>query len=635
MGNERRQRDQDLGRPRRRRVLRRLYARRPARHGRPRQHGQDLDRRRRRDQDVSRLSRSRLCDAAFTHDGKRVVGGDWLGNVKVWDAAEAKEVFATARQSADAGDASSNAGKGRRRREANGCGGCRGANWLPQCKVVADEDAALKAATDKHAAAAAAAAEGRGRSRGRRESDRKTAVAAVKTATDAADRGRRPPQRPQPTKRPPPTRSLAEKTAAAKAAADKAAADRAAADKLTAEKSADAPTAEKAAVASRPRRPPARSRAWRSSPCCRTEGRSGNEGRRMPRVAATRLVENAQAAADCCRKASRSADRRRQGRSRCACPSPRPNVDEVTKAKTDADAAGGGQEAGGRCRRRCSSLQAQAALTQAEADKVAFEQMTVKLAAADRRSRQAGRCTNGSCDCRPRRKRKRWLDAAAAKAAVSKDLADKLAALQAELTKAQADQKAADEAAAAKAKAAADAAAALPKQLKPPRKLLPRSRRRLPKRTEVKYREPVRLPARSGIVAPGLRRKRASLIEDALGVLDGCVGRLESLHAYVDSRGRIAPIEAVVVEAIFVVPQRQAVLQAIAEDLDLLRRAGWRIGRFEVGCFASGNQSSSWPYFKMASNTFLQRSMVSPIGVVILGLASRRWKGRRARQKVS
>jgi hypothetical protein len=29
---------------------------------------------------------------AFTHDGKSVVGGDWLGNIKVWNAADAKEV---------------------------------------------------------------------------------------------------------------------------------------------------------------------------------------------------------------------------------------------------------------------------------------------------------------------------------------------------------------------------------------------------------------------------------------------------------------------------------------------------------------------------------------------------------------
>jgi WD40 repeat protein len=31
---------------------------------------------------------------AFTHDGHRVAGGDWLGNVKIWDLDSAKEVFA-------------------------------------------------------------------------------------------------------------------------------------------------------------------------------------------------------------------------------------------------------------------------------------------------------------------------------------------------------------------------------------------------------------------------------------------------------------------------------------------------------------------------------------------------------------
>jgi WD40 repeat protein len=33
---------------------------------------------------------------AFTHDGQRVIGGDWLGNVKLWDAAKATEVLAVA-----------------------------------------------------------------------------------------------------------------------------------------------------------------------------------------------------------------------------------------------------------------------------------------------------------------------------------------------------------------------------------------------------------------------------------------------------------------------------------------------------------------------------------------------------------
>src|SRR6185369_7494999 len=29
---------------------------------------------------------------AFTHDDKAVIGGDWLGNVKLWTAADAKEL---------------------------------------------------------------------------------------------------------------------------------------------------------------------------------------------------------------------------------------------------------------------------------------------------------------------------------------------------------------------------------------------------------------------------------------------------------------------------------------------------------------------------------------------------------------
>ena len=30
---------------------------------------------------------------AFSHDGQRVIGGDWLGNIRVWDAAKAAELF--------------------------------------------------------------------------------------------------------------------------------------------------------------------------------------------------------------------------------------------------------------------------------------------------------------------------------------------------------------------------------------------------------------------------------------------------------------------------------------------------------------------------------------------------------------
>src|SRR4029453_1977743 len=92
---------------------------------------------------------------SFTHDGKRVVGGDWLGNVRVWDATEAKDVFTLAANpvtlviQVDAAKADLAAKQAAATAAAN--------ELAAAVKVVAEKDAALKASSDKHAAAVAAA----------------------------------------------------------------------------------------------------------------------------------------------------------------------------------------------------------------------------------------------------------------------------------------------------------------------------------------------------------------------------------------------------------------------------------------------------------------------------------------------
>ena len=202
-------------------------------------------------------------------------------------------------------------------------------------------------------------------------------------------------------------------------------------------------------------------------------------------------------------------------------------------------------------------------------------------------------------------------DAAAAKAAVTKDLGDKLAALQAELAKAQADQKAADEAAAAKAKAAADAQAALAAAQAAAEAAAAEQKAFAeaygPKIAGTKPGPGV--PVRQSLESPGDWRRKKGVADSATPCV--CIQLAQESGTQLHRLPRAdRPGQAVVVVAIFVVPQRQAELDAAAQDLDLLRRAGGGVGAVEVDCSLSGSQSSSWPYFRMASNTFLQRSIV-------------------------
>src|SRR5262245_50573554 len=119
----------------------------------------------------------------FTHDGNRVVGGDWLGHVNVWDAGQATLVYSltpnppTLAKRVELAKAELAAKQT--------AAAAASAELAAVTKAAADKEAALKTATDKHAAAVAAAQKG--------EADRlaavkasETAAAAVKPAADAA-----------------------------------------------------------------------------------------------------------------------------------------------------------------------------------------------------------------------------------------------------------------------------------------------------------------------------------------------------------------------------------------------------------------------------------------------------------------
>jgi WD40 repeat protein len=149
---------------------------------------------------------------AFTHDGKRLLAGDWSGQVRLWEAADAKEVAQlslfppTLAMRLEAAQARVNAAQATAQ------------------KVQAELAAAQQAVNDKTAAAQAAAQQA-------------TADAAVAqkvegervAATTAAQ------QAPADAK-PAAQKQLDAKTVEAKAAADKAAASKAQADKLAVEK---------------------------------------------------------------------------------------------------------------------------------------------------------------------------------------------------------------------------------------------------------------------------------------------------------------------------------------------------------------------------------------------------------------
>ena len=104
----------------------------------------------------------------FTHDGKRVVGGDWLGNVKLWDAGQATLVYSLAANPPTLAKRVELAKADIAAKQA--AAAAAAAELAAVTKIAADKAAALKAATDKHVAATSSRTEGRGRSRRRRQS---------------------------------------------------------------------------------------------------------------------------------------------------------------------------------------------------------------------------------------------------------------------------------------------------------------------------------------------------------------------------------------------------------------------------------------------------------------------------------
>ena len=90
VGDGRRQGDQELGRARRRRDVARIRARRQAGLGRPRPADQAVGSQRSRDSRALPAFGDIATEVAITHDGGRVVAGDWMGEVRLSNAADGK-----------------------------------------------------------------------------------------------------------------------------------------------------------------------------------------------------------------------------------------------------------------------------------------------------------------------------------------------------------------------------------------------------------------------------------------------------------------------------------------------------------------------------------------------------------------
>jgi WD40 repeat protein len=149
---------------------------------------------------------------AWTHDGKRMLAGDWSGQVRLWEAADAKEVAQlppyppTLAMRVEAAQAKFNAAQS------------------PAQKAQAELAAAQQAAAQKTAAAQAAGQQAAA-----------DAAAAPKVEAERVAAANAAQQAPADAK-PEAERQLAAKTTEAKTVADKAAASKAQADKLAAEK---------------------------------------------------------------------------------------------------------------------------------------------------------------------------------------------------------------------------------------------------------------------------------------------------------------------------------------------------------------------------------------------------------------
>jgi WD40 repeat protein len=390
--------------------------------------------------------------AVLVHDGKRVLGGDWLGNLKAWDATEAKELFVLAPNplpldQALAAAQAAVAPKQAALTQAQ-------AELAAAQKLVADKDAALKAGTDKHTAHVAAIA--------KLEQDRLAAVKQVETTTAAMAAATQKQaaavaaQKSAADDKAATEKLVTEKTATAKVAADAAAADKAAAEKAATDKAENAQaladkakaSADAAAKAEAERAAAAGTMPAKVEALTKADAALAAENAALEKAKQGLAAANAQVAAVTAAHKTASDQ----------LPGLKAEVDKLTKEKTDLEAAVAPKKAATDAAQAALNA-ANAAVATAQADRDAFNTMTAKLdaAAAEAQKQVAAKTTMAT---QLESERNAIAAQAAEKAAAAKAVADKLAALQAELAKAQADQKQVDEALAAKAKAAADAQAA-------------------------------------------------------------------------------------------------------------------------------------------------------------------------------
>lgn len=157
-------------------------------------------------------------EAAFTHDGKRVVGGDWTGEIRLWEAADGKRVANLATNPPTLAMLSQAAAKAAA--EAEAAAQAAAAELAAAEKAATEQAVALKAGTDLVATTKAALAKA--------EEEKQLA------AKDAAEKAKS-------------AETLAAELAAMTAQLEKLAAEKAALEKLLAEKIAAAKTTADAA----------------------------------------------------------------------------------------------------------------------------------------------------------------------------------------------------------------------------------------------------------------------------------------------------------------------------------------------------------------------------------------------------
>jgi WD40 repeat protein len=390
--------------------------------------------------------------AVVVHDGKQVIGGDWLGNLKSWDVTEAKERFVLAPNPPplDQVLAAAQADVGPKQTAFDQAQ----AELTAAQKALTEKEEALKAITEKHATQVAMAAK-----LDQEKQAAATKLAAAKEAVNAQSQKQAAAaaaQKAAADEKAAAEKTLAEKTAAAKTAADQAAADKAAADKAVEEKAENA--AELAEKAKASADAAAKAEAERVA----AANALGAKSEAVAKAGFALATENAELEKLKAQLSAAEVDSNRlvalHKTTADQIPALKAELDKLTKEKTDLEAAVAPKKAAAEAAQAALAA-AKEALATAQADYEAFTKMTAKLEAEAQQAAQELAAKQMMATTLESEKNAIAAQAAE-KAAAAKALADKIAALQAELAKAQAEQKQVDEVLAAKAKAAADAQAA-------------------------------------------------------------------------------------------------------------------------------------------------------------------------------